>query len=164
MKTLITLRHAKSSHEVGNLKDIDRPLNERGIGDAKLMGGVIRKRQIQPDLIVASPAERVRQTADLALKAARINVELSFDKRIYEASARGLFKVLRDFDDTSNTVMLIGHNPGLEDLLERLTGEAIILPTAALARVELNVEHWTEVRTGAGKLALRVTPKELKSK
>jgi phosphohistidine phosphatase len=164
MKTLITLRHAKSSHEDESLEDIDRALNERGIGDAKLMGGVIRKRKIQPDLIVASPAERVRQTADLALKAARLNVELTFDKRIYEASARGLLKVLMDLNDTSNTVMLIGHNPGLEDLLERLTGEAIILPTAALAGVELNVERWTEVRTGAGKLTFRVTPKELKSR
>ena len=164
MKTLITLRHAKSSHEDGSLKDIDRPLNERGNSDAKLMGGVIRKRRIQPDLIVASPAERVRQTADLTLKAARLKVGLTFDKRIYEASALGLFKVLMDIDDTSNTVMLIGHNPGLEDLLERLTGEAITLPTAALAAAELNIEHWTEVRTGAGKLTLRVTPKELKSK
>jgi phosphohistidine phosphatase len=164
MKTLLILRHAKSSHEDGSLKDIDRPLNERGIGDAKLMGGVIRKRKIQPDLIVASPAERVRQTADLALKAARLNVELTFDKRIYEASARGLLKVLSDLNDTSNTVLLIGHNPGLEDLLERLTGEAIILPTAALVSVELNVEHWTEVRTGAGKVTYRVTPKELKSR
>lgn len=164
MKTLITLRHAKSSHEDESLEDIDRALNERGIGDAKLMGGVIRKKKIQPDLIVASPAERVRQTADLALKAARLNVELTFDKRIYEASARGLLKVLMDLNDTSNTVMLIGHNPGLEDLLERLTGDAIILPTAALAGVELNVEHWTEVRTGAGKLTFRVTPKELKSR
>ena len=164
MKTLIALRHAKSSHEDESLEDIDRALNERGIGDAKLMGGVIRKRKIQPDIIVASPAERVRQTADLALKAARLNVEPTFDKRIYEASARGLLKVLMELNDTSNTVMLIGHNPGLEDLLERLTGEAITLPTASLAGVELNVEHWTEVRTGAGKLTFRVTPKELKSR
>jgi phosphohistidine phosphatase len=164
MKTLLILRHAKSSHEDGSLKDLDRPLNERGISDAKLMGSVIRKKKIQPDLIVASPAERVRQTADLALKAARLNVELTFDKPIYEASAQGLLKVLRDLNDTSNTLMLIGHNPGLEDLLERLTGEGITLPTAALAGVELNVEHWSEVRTGAGKLMWRVTPRELKSK
>ena len=164
MKTLLVLRHAKSSHEDGSLKDIDRPLNERGIGDATLMGDVIHKRKIQPDLIVASPAERVRQTAQLALKAAVLDVEVTFVERIYEANARGLFKVLMDVADTSNTVMLIGHNPGLEDLLERLTGEAITLPTAALAVVELNVEHWTEVRTGAGKLTFRVTPKELKSR
>jgi len=164
MKTLLILRHAKSSHEDGSLKDIERALNERGIGDAKLMGGVLHKRKLQPDLIVASPAERVRQTANLALKAARLNVELTFDQRIYEASARDLLKILRDLSDPSNTVMLIGHNPGLEDLLQRLTGEAFTLPTAALAGVELNVEHWTEVRTGAGKLTFRVTPKELKSK
>ena len=164
MKTLILLRHAKSSHEDGALNDIDRPLNERGIGDAKLIGGLIRKRKIQPDLIVASPAERVRQTADLVLKAARLNVELTLDKRIYEASTRGLFKVIRDFNDTSNTVMLIGHNPGLEDLLERLTGETVTLPTGALAGVELNGEHWTDVRTGSGNLKFRVTPKEIKSR
>ena len=164
MKTLILLRHAKSSHEDQGLKDIDRPLNERGIADAKVIGGLIRKKKIQPDLIVASPAERVKQTVDLVLKAARLSEELVFDKRIYEASAGVLFKVLREINDNSNIVMLIGHNPGLEDLLERLTGETARLPTATLAVVELNVEHWTEVRTNAGNLKVRVTPKELKSR
>ena len=163
MKTLIMLRHAKSSHEDGSLKDIDRPLNERGIADAKLIGGLIRKKRIQPELILASAAERVRQTADLVLKAARLNVEVTFDKRIYEASDRVLFKIIREIDDSSNAVMLIGHNPGLEDLLEELTGEAIRLPTAAVAVVELTVEQWTKVRAGAGNLKFRVTPKELKA-
>ena len=163
MKTLIMLRHAKSSHEDGSLKDIDRPLNERGIADAKLIGGLIRKKRIQPELILASAAERVRQTADLVLKAARLNVEVTFDKRIYEASDRVLFKIIREINDSSNAVMLIGHNPGLEDLLEELTGEAIRLPTAAVAVVELTVEQWTKVRAGAGNLKFRVTPKELKA-
>jgi phosphohistidine phosphatase len=162
MKTLLLLRHAKSSHEDESLRDFDRPLNERGVGDAKLIGDLIRKKKIKPDLIVGSPAERARQTADLALKSARLKVEMKFDKRIYEASPDVLVKVLSQIKDTSNTVMLVGHNPGFEELLETLTGEAPTLPTASLAWVDLDVDEWNKVRAGSGHLKYRVTPRELK--
>jgi phosphohistidine phosphatase len=163
MKTLLLLRHAKSSHKDEKLRDIDRPLNERGIADAKLIGALIRKKKVKPDLVLASPAERARQTADLALKSARVNVELKFDERIYEATSRALLKVVREINDTANTVILIGHNPGLEELLEKLTGEAPRLPTASLTRIELGLERWSEVQTGAGHLEYRVKPKELRA-
>jgi len=163
VKTLLLLRHAKSSHADEGLKDFDRPLKQRGIEDAGLIGDFIRKRKIEPDLVVVSPAERTRQTADITLKSARMKVELTFDQRIYEASSRVLLSVLRQINDTSNTVMLIGHNPGLEELLEALTGEGLTLPTAALACIELEIENWSKARAGSGHLKFRMTPKELKA-
>lgn len=162
MKTLLLLRHAKSSHKDETLSDIDRPLNKRGTGDAQLIGGVLRRKKIKPDLIVCSPSERTRQTLNLMLEPARLKVEVKFDDRVYEASAGVLFAVLKQVTD-SNTVMLIGHNPGLEDLFESLTGKNLTLPTAALAHIELSVDQWSRVRTGMGHLVERLTPKELKA-
>lgn len=160
MKTLLLLRHAKSSHKDETLSDVDRPLNKRGNGNAKLIGAVIRRKKIKPDLIVCSPAVRTRQTVDLVLKSARLKMDVTFDERVYEATPRVLFTILKQISEP-DTVMLIGHNPGLEDLLASLTGQALTLPTAALACVDLTVEQWNQLRAGKGKLVYRLTPKEL---
>ncbi|HVS20274.1 MAG TPA: histidine phosphatase family protein, partial [Pyrinomonadaceae bacterium] len=87
MKTLVLLRHAKSSWKDGSVKDFDRPLNQRGLKTAPLVGRLMRKRKLKPDLVLSSPAERARQTARLVIEAARLNVELRHDERIYEAGA-----------------------------------------------------------------------------
>ena len=94
MKTLLLLRHAKSSREDPSLQDFDRPLNERGKKDAPLIGKYARKQKIKADLVISSPAERARQTAELFLKSAGPKVELRFDKQIYEASIRRLLSVV----------------------------------------------------------------------
>ena len=162
MKTLILLRHAKSSWKDQSLQDIDRPLKDRGIKASALIGNYIRKRKIVPDLIISSPAERTRQTAQLVLKAARQKIKPEFDEQIYEAGARRLLALLKRIADTATVVMIIGHNPGLEDLIESLTGKTPKVPTAALARIELGIVKWNRVRPGVGKLKWLVTPKELK--
>src|ERR1043166_6098317 len=117
MKTLILLRHAKSSWKDDSLADIDRPLKDRGISDADLIGEWIRQQKIVPDLVLSSPAKRARQTAELVLKSARLKVEPRFEERIYEASTRQLFQVLSHVEDAVTSLILIGHNPGFEDLL-----------------------------------------------
>ena len=162
MKTLLLLRHAKSSKEDPGLRDFDRPLNERGVMDARLVGDFIRQQKIQPDLIISSPAERARQTADLVLKAVGLKVELRFDERIYEASVRRLFEVVSQIEDARNTAMLVGHNPGFEELFESLTGEARHLPTASLACIELGAETWSKVGVEAGNLKWFMAPKEFR--
>jgi phosphohistidine phosphatase len=162
MKTLILLRHAKSSWNDETLQDIDRPLKDRGIRAAKLIGNHIRKHKIVPELIVSSPAKRAQQTVELVMKAARLKTEPRFDQRIYEASARRLLEVVSQIEDSAGSVMLVGHNPGFEDLIDSLTNEAQRMPTAALACVELSVEKWSTVRPGAGQLKWLITPKELK--
>jgi phosphohistidine phosphatase len=160
MKTLLLLRHAKSSWKTGNVKDFDRPLNQRGLKAAPQVGKSLRKRKLKLDLVLSSPAERARQTAQLVLESARLNVELRYDERIYEAGAARLLEVVSQIEDGANVAVLVGHNPGLEDLLKVLTGEERHLSTAALACIELNVEKWSKVRAGIGRLEWLAKPKE----
>jgi len=164
MKTLLLLRHAKSSWKESDVKDFDRPLNQRGLKAAPTIGRLLRKRKLEPDLVLSSPAERARQTTQLVLDAAGLKTELRYDERIYEASAGRLLEIISQLDDEADVVMMVGHNPGFEELLEALTGEAHSLSTAALASVELDIEKWDKVRPGVNRLAWLVKPKELKSK
>jgi phosphohistidine phosphatase len=161
MKTIHLLRHAKSSWKDAGMSDFERPLNERGRESAPLVGQFIRKQKIRPDLILSSPAERARQTAALVIKAANLAAELRFDERIYEADAARLLDVVSQIDEPVGVALLVGHNPGMEDLIETLTGEKQSMPTAALARIILDVEKWSKVRERAGRLDWLVRVKEL---
>jgi phosphohistidine phosphatase len=160
MKTLLLLRHAKSSWKTGSVKDFDRPLNQRGLKTAPHVGKLLRKRKLKLDLVLSSPAERARQTTQLMLESAQLSIELRYDERIYEASAARLLEIVSQIDDSADVAMLVGHNPGIEELLEVLTGESGRMPTAALARIELNIEKWNKVRAGAGRLEWLTKPKD----
>lgn len=161
MKKLLLLRHAKSSWEDTSLPDFERPLNERGLRVAPLVGKFMREQKVRPDLVICSPAKRTRETIALVLKAAGIATELRYDERIYEASVASLLEIVSQIEDDKTEVMLVGHNPGFENLLERLTGEAERMPTAALARIILNSEKWSEAEAKGGRLELFVKAKEL---
>ncbi|MGH9943251.1 MAG: SixA phosphatase family protein [Pyrinomonadaceae bacterium] len=162
MKTLLLLRHAKSSWDDPALRDFDRPLNARGHKAAPLMGWYLRQRQIELSLVVCSLAQRAKETAELFFAAARLNhVELRFDARIYDAAPSDLMRVISEFDDGAECVLLIGHNPGLEEILQRLTGEFRRMPTASLAHIELDLAHWAETRENVGRLNWLKRPKEL---
>jgi phosphohistidine phosphatase len=161
MKTLHLLRHAKSSWKDPGQADFERPLNGRGREAAPLIGQYILKQKIRPELILSSPAERARQTAALVVQSAQLNAELRFDERIYEASAARLLEVVSQIDEPFGVVLLVGHNPGMEDLLATLTGERHGMPTAALARIILDVEKWSKVREDTGRLDWLVRPKDL---
>lgn len=161
MKALYLLRHAKSSWKEPGLQDFDRPLNNRGREAAPLVGQFIKKGRLRVDLVLSSPATRARQTAALVKESANLSAELLYDERIYEADAARLLEVVRQAAESADALMLVGHNPGMEELLELLTGEREEMPTAALACVSLDVEKWGKVREGAGRLAWVVRPKEL---
>jgi len=160
MKTLLLLRHAKSSWKDTNVKDFDRPLNQRGLKAAAAVGRLIRKRKLEPQLALSSPAERARQTTHLVVEAARMKTELRYDERIYEAPGARLFEIVMQIEDDADMALLVGHNPGLEELLGMLTGEARSLPTAALVCVELDIEKWNKLRVDAGRLEWLAKPKE----
>jgi len=162
MKTLLLLRHAKSSKDDPALRDFDRPLNDRGKDDAKLIGRFIRESSISPDLVISSPAKRATKTTELVLKSAGLKINVAFDERIYEADLLRLLTVVSQIEPARSVVLLVGHNPGFEDLVEALAGRTTPLPTASLAQIDLTVEEWNKVRAGAGKLKLLVTPKDLK--
>ena len=162
VKTLLLLRHAKSSWDDKSLRDFDRPLNKRGLKAAPMVGEMIRKRKLRPELVLSSPARRAKETTQLVCDAAGLIAVARYDDGIYEASARRLLEIVSQIEDAVSTAMLVGHNPGLEELLAILTGEPQRMPTAALACIKLGIEGWSEVTPGAGTLQWIVKPKELK--
>lgn len=160
MKTLFVLRHAKSSWENPDWADFERPLNARGLAAAQFIGALIYERRLEPQIIVSSPAKRAKQTAVLVKEIAEIAKPIKFDERIYEASPLALFNLIREFDDRYESVLIVGHNPGFENLVRLLTGEAVSMPTAALARINLKIEKWSELEADRGKLEFLIRPKE----
>jgi phosphohistidine phosphatase len=161
MRTLYLLRHAKSSWKDDSLKDFDRPLKRRGREAAEQIGKVLAAEKLKSPLIISSPAARARETTALVLKSAGLKLEPRFDERIYEADVRTLLEVIESIPDKATTAMLVGHNPGFENLLSYLTGDDRHMPTAALARIEFEVESWGKAAEGSGTLASFVTPKDL---
>jgi phosphohistidine phosphatase len=161
MRTLYLLRHAKSSWKDASLADFERPLKGRGRDAAEAMGRFLASKKISISVLISSPSVRTRETVDILLKHARLQVEPLFDQRIYEASLATLVQVVSEIPGDKKTAMLVGHNPGMEELLAFLTHEARHMPTCALARISLDGVSWKEVGRGAGKLEWFVTPKDL---
>ncbi len=161
MKTLILLRHAKSDWGNEGLRDFDRPLAKRGIQDAPRMGEVLVKQGILPDFILCSPATRAKETMELFKQAAELDTEVEFEQGIYEASSAALMKLVRHLSNGHSRVLMVGHNPGFENLLSRLIGSDRQMPTAALACVELQIDDWGDVEDGQGKLLWFLVPKSL---
>ena len=161
MKDLYLFRHAKSSWDDPTLTDFERPLNKRGLKAAPIMGQALRKRKVSPDLIICSPARRAKETLEMVEKEIGWSVPVELRSEIYEAIPRRLFAVLRGVDDAVSCLLVIGHNPGLEEILTELTGERERFPTAALAHIRLAVEAWKDVEPSTGKLEFVLRPKEL---
>ena len=165
MKTLLLLRHAKSSWDDSRLDDHDRPLNERGRRDGPQMGLVVRQHRLTPDVIVASDAVRARLTAEAVAASAGYVGEIVMDPRLYLASPNDIVDVLRAVRGTKTaTVMIVGHNPGLEELLARMTGEREAMPTAALAQIVLPIDRWRDLESSIrGALVALWRPKSITS-
>jgi phosphohistidine phosphatase len=160
MRTLYLLRHAKSSWKDASLSDFERPLKRRGREAAQQMGERLAQEKLKNPVLICSPAVRTRETAELILKSSKLRVEERWDERIYEASLRDLLQVVTEIPDDKKVVILIGHNPGFEELLAFLTGESLRMPTAALAKIKFDVS-WKDVEARSGKLDWFTTPKEL---
>lgn len=153
-KTLFLVRHAKSSRDDPRLTDRDRPLNTRGVRDAPEMARRLAQRAEQPEVIVTSPALRASATArfiaqGLAVDGARLVVM----ELLYDADADALLQVIRALDDRFSRVMLVGHNPGMTDAVNLLTGASIDnVPTCGVATVRFAARSWVEIHDGAGEL------------
>ena len=160
MKTLFVLRHAKSNWDNSDLSDFERPLNSRGLDAARFIGGLIYERNLEPQIIISSPAKRAKQTAVLVKELAEISKPIIFDERIYEASPQTLFNLIRKFDEKYESVLLVGHNPGFENLVRMLTSETALMPTAALAKINLDIESWHELDAVSNELEFLIRPKE----
>ena len=173
MKTIYILRHAKSDRGDLTLKDHDRPLNERGREAAPRMAAYIKGKRYRPDIVLCSTARRTVQTYDL-IKDVLEDVPAKFEESLYLAEQRHLLERLRWLEDDLKSAMIIGHNPGLEQLANALSAspkdaESEKLhrrmrekfSTCALAVIKVPVKTWREVKAGAGKLADFMRPKEL---
>ena len=162
MKTLLILRHAKSSWKDVYLADHDRPLNKRGKRDAPRMGQFILEEGLLPDLIISSTAKRARKTVEGILEGSGYSTEVGFTRDFYHAYPESFIDILSELDDKYERVMVVGHNPGLEELLEVLTGNYERMPTAALAYVQLPIQVWGDLgEVSQGELIAVWRPKEL---
>jgi phosphohistidine phosphatase len=170
MRRLLLLRHGKADrHSAGG--DRERPLTRRGEEDARRIGAFLQGAGMAPDLAVASNARRAKQTLERTLEAFPGHVTHLIENTIYLATAEHLVEVLRQTPDKVQTLLAVGHNPGFAELADWLagSGEAEDLghmrssfPTAALAILDLDAEHWAEVRKGAARLHRFVTPAALR--
>lgn len=161
MKTLLLLRHAKSSWKDTGLQDFDRPLNSRGKKAAEMIGRFIRKQRLAPDLLLCSPAIRARETIEAVIKTAKLSSELRYDQRIYEASPVQLLEVVSQIEEERSMVLLVGHNPGMEELLRLLTERVEHMATGTLAKIDFKAAKWDKVLEDKGSLDWIVRPKEL---
>lgn len=162
MKTLLILRHAKSSWSDASLSDHQRPLNKRGRRDAPRMGALLRDEGLTPDLIISSSARRALETAEVVADESGCQGRLITTRELYHADPESYLAVAREYGGSNEIVMVVGHNPGIEDFVEQLTGHWQRMPTAALAEVKLSIDDWSDLADDAeGRLTNLWLPKEL---
>ena len=168
MRTLTLLRHAKSSWDDPSLADFDRPLAPRGQKAAPAMGIHMHELGLAPDLVLCSPAVRTRETARLALaELASSEPPMKLMPELYEASAETLLAQIHKVSRRHRHLLLIGHNPGLHDLVlglleKRPSGDlATKMPTAALAVLECDITSWADLRWHSARLEHYQTPRRL---
>jgi phosphohistidine phosphatase len=145
MRTLLLMRHAKSSWDDPELEDHDRPLNDRGLHDSPRMGALLLQQGLVPDCIVSSTALRALRTARLVARECRFDKALTATADLYHASENDWREKIRQLPDQHLLVLCIGHNPGLEDFLASWTGQYVRMPTAAIARLAFDEDSWSDV-------------------
>ena len=161
MRHLMILRHAKSSWADEGIRDHARPLNKRGRHAADAMGRFMADRDLLPDLVLSSDSARTRETVALWSKAADWNGPTDFRSELYLASTAELMDAARSSPETANRIMLVAHNPGIEELVSRAAGRPIDMPTATLAVFELQEPSWSGLETEAMSLTIHQRPREL---
>jgi phosphohistidine phosphatase len=164
MKTVLLLRHAKSDWDADYRGDHERPLAKRGVKAAKRMGRFLAETGPLPDRCVTSTAVRARTTLALAAEAGGWKAAVEETDRLYHADAEEVGAVIAETDGAVNVLMLVGHEPTWSETVEDLVGSgAVQMPTAALACIDFDVDAWSEVEWGAGRLRWLVTPRALKA-
>lgn len=167
MKQILLLRHAKSSWANPGLTDFDRPLAGRGLNDAPAMGEFVRNIEYEPAAIFSSPAARAKQTTELFIKGADISEDIvSWHKDLYHGSMREYIALIQSASDGNDRIMLVGHNPLMENTAGMLAGSehkiAVRMPTAALVCLECFADKWKDVTPGTCQIKWMMIPKVLK--
>ena len=146
MKTLLLMRHAKSSWDYDELDDFSRPLNARGYRDATRMGNWLLKNSLLPDVIISSSAIRAASTAALVANRSDIQPKILLTQQLYDCTTEGFFKVIEGVSDTVSTALVVSHNPTLEEFTALLSGVECELPTATIIKFELDLDRWENIR------------------
>lgn len=161
MLTLYLLRHAKSSWDDESKQDFERPLSSRGRKACALIGEYIEEKGIDFDLVLVSTSVRTRETIELIRERAKFRAEVRYDERIYEATVSQLLDVISQVDSDQKSVLLVGHNPGIEELLALLTGEQQRVTTANFAKIKIKATKWSASLANKGTLDWIIRPKEI---
>jgi phosphohistidine phosphatase len=143
MSTLLVLRHAQAAPEEPHGTDEDRPLTEDGLRAAAKIGRLVKDEQLLPALLLSSSARRTRETVERFVASSGYSGPVRFLDELYLAEASAIVDVLEKHAGAATRVLLVGHNPGLEDLIARLTGESVSLPTAALVECAFELDDWS---------------------
>jgi len=163
-KTILLMRHAKSSWDNSSLRDFDRPLNNRGKGDAPRMGSYLNEVKLTPDLIVSSPAARAKATILGVIKElSLIESAITWNEDLYYGSFEAYLDAIRSANEDVNVVMTVGHNPMTENAIASLSDKPFNehVPTSTIACFEANVQSWSDVGVGRCRLKWLVSPKTL---
>jgi phosphohistidine phosphatase len=169
MKSLTLLRHAKSGWDDPVTRDFDRPLNPRGRRAARTVGAEMKAQGLAFDLVLASPARRVVETLE-EIAAGYGALSPDYDQRLYLAPAATLLDIVRHAPEAMERLLVVGHNPGLEELALRLSRRdggrlraeiEVKYPTGTVAEIELAVERWADARDGTGRIVRFIRPRDL---
>lgn len=170
MKRLSLLRHAKSDRSDPAAADFDRGLTNRGRQAAPAMGRYLRRQKLVPDIVLCSAARRARETWELAAAALKAEIPVEYSERLYLAAPAQILRLLHQLPETTESALLIGHNPGFHALALQLLGSGdgearaqlqAKFPTAALAVIDFEIERWGDLAAGKGKLERFVAPRDL---
>lgn len=161
-KYLSFMRHAKSSWRYPELHDYDRPLNERGLADAPIMGRKLKKMGISPDMILCSPANRAISTARIICDKINFSLhKLKLDDKIYTATSWQMLDIIKAIDNKYESILVIGHEPMISQTIEILTGVSIEkFPTCAFLQMELSISKWSEIIAESGLIKTFEYPKK----
>ncbi len=169
MKTLFVMRHAKAERDSETGRDFDRPLAKRGWRDAEAVGREMRLRGLAPDAVIASPARRAAETV-AAVAEGYGKMAPAYEAAMYNSPADRLIEIVRATEDSAERLLIVGHNPGFQELVLHLAGDARSgesgpmldgFPTASLAAIELPVERWCDVAERSGRIVELIVPSDL---
>lgn len=162
MKTLLIVRHAKSSWKDSSMLDIDRPLNQRGRDDAPFMGTLLHNKKVKPETIITSPAKRAHTTAKLM--AEKMNFDeagICVSDEMYLADVNDLMEVVHSIDNNQNVAMLVGHNPGLTNFSNHIANFSMDnIPTCGIVCVEFAVDSWNKAAKKNSRVVFFEYPKK----
>ena len=163
MKTLLLMRHSKSSWKHPDLYDHERPLNKRGERDAPAMGAFLKKSALIPDVILASTAVRAQATAEAVAAACGFDGKMKFVENLYGGTVADYLHVASKAPASADRVLLIGHNPTCEELVVDVARQAEKMPTSAIVEIRIPISKWSKLSIGTqGEVATVWRPKELK--